>query len=93
MQEIFENFVKKGWNQIFFVFSQRYRRDKKSPLRYTKGTTTIQIDEYNKITNHFLFNKSEFLSVVGRVGSLLQFYVQKIVFSSRASLKSWWVSW
>lgn len=51
MQEIFENFVKKGRNQIFFVFSQRYRRDKKSPLRYnTKGTTTIQIDEYNKIT-------------------------------------------
>ena len=93
MQEIFENFVKKGWNQIFFVFSQRYRRDKKSPLRYTKGTTTIPIDEYNKITNHFLFNKSEFLSVVGRVESLLQFYVQKIVFSSRASLKSWWVSW
>ena len=93
MQEIFEIFRKKGRNQIFFVPPQLYCRDKKSPLRYTKGTTTIQIDEYNKITNHFLFNKSEFLSVVGRVGSLLQFYVQKIVFSSRASLKSWWVSW
>ena len=88
MQEIFEIFRKKGRNQIFFVSPQLYCRDKKSPLRYTKGTTTIQIDEYNKITNHFLFNKSEFLSVVGRVGSLLQFYVQKIVFSSRASLKS-----
>ena len=88
MQEIFENFVKKGRNQIFFVFSQCYRRDKKSPLRYTKGTTTIQIDEYNKITNHFLFNKSEFLSVVGRVGSLLQFCVQGSGFFSRAFLKS-----
>ena len=88
MQEIFEIFRKKTRNQIFFVLPQLYCRDKKSPLRYTKGTTTIQIDEYNKITNHFLFNKSEFLSVVERVGSLLQFYVQKIVFSSRASLKS-----